>query len=235
MLAGVSHAVLTLEEVRESGLPAFFVDFGESLLYERGQLFELRDREAWRPEGLSRRPLPAEVLAGGVGIDYGWRHAARCACRYCSRWASSEDFPRHRLTPASFARRAARIASAHHESWRAQGFLARLAYLEDAVQTRCRDDPRGMLPGGQTTRSSHDLRGADLRRRADEHAEGRGVHEGHLREVDDHAPAAFVQGAAERTLELGTGVEVELAARRHHGSRPQAACSARRESRSGRP
>ena len=37
-------------------------------------------------------PLPAEVLAEGVGIDYGWRHAARCECRYCSRWASSEDF-----------------------------------------------------------------------------------------------------------------------------------------------
>jgi hypothetical protein len=84
--------VLTLEEVRESGLPAFFVDFGESLLYKRGQLFEVRDRDAWRPEVLSRVPLPAEVLATGVGIDSSWRHAARCACRYCSRWTPSEDF-----------------------------------------------------------------------------------------------------------------------------------------------
>ena len=76
--AEVSRATLSLDEVRESGLPAFFLDFGEALLYEQGRLFELRPLEGGRSTGLGRVPLPAEILEVGVGIDYGWRHAAQC-------------------------------------------------------------------------------------------------------------------------------------------------------------
>ena len=28
-------------------------------------------------------PLPHAILENGVGLEYGWRHIADCACPYC--------------------------------------------------------------------------------------------------------------------------------------------------------
>ena len=40
--AARSRALLSLKEVRASGLPAFFFDHGEHLLYIDGELYDLR-------------------------------------------------------------------------------------------------------------------------------------------------------------------------------------------------
>lgn len=79
------HApLLALREVREIGLPAIFLDYGEALLYLDGQLFSLRDvRGPEMTSGVLPAPLPDQVLDCGVGIEYGWRHVAGCACGLC--------------------------------------------------------------------------------------------------------------------------------------------------------
>jgi hypothetical protein len=76
---------LSLAEVRESGLPALLLDFGEALLYLEGEIFEVGANSAPLPAGSRPVPLPAVILATGVGIDYGWHHAGHCACRFCSK------------------------------------------------------------------------------------------------------------------------------------------------------
>ena len=80
-----SPVPLSLAEVRESGLPALLLDFGEALLYLEGEIFEVD--ASWAPSraGLRAVPLPTSILATGVGIDYGWHHAGHCACRFCSK------------------------------------------------------------------------------------------------------------------------------------------------------
>jgi hypothetical protein len=76
---------LSLAEVRETGLPALLLDFGESLLYLDGEIFEVDASLAPLRVGAHPVPLPAVILATGVGIDYGWHHAGHCACRFCSK------------------------------------------------------------------------------------------------------------------------------------------------------
>jgi hypothetical protein len=88
--AARSRALLSLEEVRASGLPAFFFDHGEHLLYMDGEVFDLGDRDAAWQAGSRPRPLPRQVLESGVGIELGWRHAADCVCRYCCKQAPLE-------------------------------------------------------------------------------------------------------------------------------------------------
>jgi hypothetical protein len=85
--AGRPRTLLSLEEVRASGLPAYFFDHGERLLYMDGELFDLRTGDgAW--QAASRpTPLPRQILESGVGIELGWRHAADCRCRYCGKRA----------------------------------------------------------------------------------------------------------------------------------------------------
>jgi hypothetical protein len=72
-------------EGRESGLPALLLDFGEALLYLAGEIFEVDASMAPLHVGSHPVPLPAVILATGVGIDYGWHHAGHCACRFCSK------------------------------------------------------------------------------------------------------------------------------------------------------
>ena len=81
----LSPVPLSLAEVRETGLPALLLDFGESLLYLDGEIFEVDASGAPLPVGAAPIPLPAVILATGVGIDYGWHHARHCACRFCSK------------------------------------------------------------------------------------------------------------------------------------------------------
>lgn len=80
--AAFSEAQLLLDEVRASGLPAYFFDHGEHLLYLDGDIYDLRDVDAASRSG--SRPLPHQVVESGVGIESGWRHAAGCACAYCN-------------------------------------------------------------------------------------------------------------------------------------------------------
>ena len=88
--AARARALLSLEEVRASGLPAFFFDHGEHLLYMDGELFDLNDRDAAWQAGSHPRPLPRQILESGVGIELGWRHAADCRCRHCRKQALQE-------------------------------------------------------------------------------------------------------------------------------------------------
>ena len=79
-----SGARLSLEEVRESGLPAYFSDHGEHLLYQDGELFDLGGQDgAGTTDHHRPKPLPRQILEAGVGIEYGWRHAADCGCPFC--------------------------------------------------------------------------------------------------------------------------------------------------------
>jgi hypothetical protein len=71
---------LLLKEVREAGLPAYFFDDGEQLVYLDGELYDLAELKA-APGSL--RPLPREILESGVGIEYGWRHTRHCRCSLC--------------------------------------------------------------------------------------------------------------------------------------------------------
>ena len=78
-----SRALLSLDEVRTSNLPAYFYDYSEELLYLDGELFDLREVEAAERTGINPLPLPREILENGVGLEYGWRHVAGCACHCC--------------------------------------------------------------------------------------------------------------------------------------------------------
>lgn len=84
-----ARVLLSLDEVRASGLPAYFFDHGEELFYLDGELFDLRDAEAAQMAGRDPRPLPKEILETGVGIEYGWRHIADCTCHRC--WQPALD------------------------------------------------------------------------------------------------------------------------------------------------
>jgi hypothetical protein len=75
--------LLSLDEIRASGLPAYFHDHGEELLFLDGELFDLREAEAAQHAGKEPQPLPREILENGVGIEYGWRHVPDCVCHYC--------------------------------------------------------------------------------------------------------------------------------------------------------
>ena len=85
-----SPVPLSLAQVREVGLPALFLDYGEALLYLEGDVFDVDATRAPLRAGSGPIPLPAAILASGVGIDYGWHHAGDCACRFCSSAACNE-------------------------------------------------------------------------------------------------------------------------------------------------
>lgn len=85
-----SHVELLLDEVRESGLPACFFEYGEHLLYLDDEIYDLRDADRPAAGGARLRPLPRTVLESGVGIEHGWRHAAGCACPWCRARRAAE-------------------------------------------------------------------------------------------------------------------------------------------------
>ncbi len=86
-----SRPRLTLEEVRASGLPAFFFDHGEHLLYLDEELYDIEDGDTAWEAGSHPEPLPRQILIDGVGIEHGWRHAAGCACHHCQKRAPRDS------------------------------------------------------------------------------------------------------------------------------------------------
>jgi hypothetical protein len=76
--------VLSLADVRESGRPAFFFDYGEALVYEGDEVYDVRDWGDALQSGAEPMPLPHDVLEHAVGIEYGWRHAVICDCDACA-------------------------------------------------------------------------------------------------------------------------------------------------------
>jgi hypothetical protein len=79
---------LTFEEVLAAGQPAVYREFGDHLLYVDGRFFDVREPGAPTPIDVGGSSLPAANeppdARRGVGIEYGWRHAADCPCSYCS-------------------------------------------------------------------------------------------------------------------------------------------------------
>lgn len=73
------------------GLPAFFSEYGEHLLYLNDELYDLHGLgDATRP-GPGAPPLPRQILENGVGIEYGWRHTTGCGCPVCNARATPGD------------------------------------------------------------------------------------------------------------------------------------------------
>ena len=82
-LRDCSDAKLLLEDVRASGVPAYFFDHGERLLFLDGEIYDLREVGAAARAGTNPAPLPHAILENGVGLEYGWRHIAGCVCPQC--------------------------------------------------------------------------------------------------------------------------------------------------------
>jgi hypothetical protein len=78
--------------VRRIGRPALFLDWGETLLFRDGTLFDVHAAADGLALAYPPEELPAQVLDAGVGIDYGWRHLTGCDCRLCceseGEWAN---------------------------------------------------------------------------------------------------------------------------------------------------
>jgi hypothetical protein len=83
--AARSRVLLTLDEVRTIGVPAFFFDYDEQLLYLDDELYDMTDAGATWQADARPRPLPRHILDDGVGIEFGWRHASECACKLCRK------------------------------------------------------------------------------------------------------------------------------------------------------
>lgn len=71
---------LSLEDVVRAGLPGFFRDYGDQLVYLDGRILDATDGVVlYESVGEARDALRA------VGLEYGWRHAADCRCAVCQR------------------------------------------------------------------------------------------------------------------------------------------------------
>ena len=74
---------LSSADVLALGEPAIFDDFGERLLYADGRLIDLLAVRRSFDGALIAPLLPASIIETGVGIEFGWRHAATCGCASC--------------------------------------------------------------------------------------------------------------------------------------------------------
>ena len=76
---------LSSAEVLASGEPALFEDFGERLLYADGRLIDLVAARDTHDGALIAPLLPLSIIETGVGLEFGWHHAAACPCAACRR------------------------------------------------------------------------------------------------------------------------------------------------------
>ena len=75
---------LSFREVIDSGRPAVFRQFGDSLLFVDGTVFDVIKPGSPIELGL-KVPLEDPYFARrAVGIEYGWRHALHCPCDVCA-------------------------------------------------------------------------------------------------------------------------------------------------------
>ena len=74
---------LSSADVLISGEPALFDDFGERLLYADGRLIDLTAARRSSDGELLAPLLPASIIETGVGLEFGWHHAAACPCAAC--------------------------------------------------------------------------------------------------------------------------------------------------------
>jgi hypothetical protein len=75
---------LSFAEIVEVGLPAAYVDFGERLVFLDGKLLD-----AQQPGAAIEIPIDGPMgLNGMIGIEFGWRHARACPCRFCAQLQS---------------------------------------------------------------------------------------------------------------------------------------------------
>ena len=81
----VSGRILSLNEVASLGAPALFLDYGETLLYENGVLYDLHETLEGGAGRFPPEKLPVEVLEHGTGIEYGWYHLVGCDCPACRK------------------------------------------------------------------------------------------------------------------------------------------------------
>jgi hypothetical protein len=79
----VSGRCLSLDEVTGLGEPALFLDYGETLLYEDGVVYDLHETLAGGAGAYPPERLPAQVLEHPTGIEYGWHHLLGCVCPVC--------------------------------------------------------------------------------------------------------------------------------------------------------
>jgi hypothetical protein len=71
---------LSLEDVMAAGLPAVYEEHGEHLVYRDGCIFEAP------AAGTAEEPiLTLDRATAMIGLEFGWRHVAGCACRLCRR------------------------------------------------------------------------------------------------------------------------------------------------------
>lgn len=78
---------LSLADVMTVGLPAVYAQFGERLVYLDGRIFDASD-----PSTLAEIPVSVADWSGqAVGLEFGWRHASDCSCRFCANGGP----PRH--------------------------------------------------------------------------------------------------------------------------------------------
>ena len=77
----LGHTRLTFEQVRQSRMPAIFQKYGERVLFLDDRVFLFDEDGDLGPEG-GPTVIDASALEE-VGIEYGWRHASDCRCRFC--------------------------------------------------------------------------------------------------------------------------------------------------------
>ncbi len=80
-----SDQPFSLSEVRRIGRPALFLDWGETLLFRDGAIFDLHGTVDERAVADPPEVLPIQIMETAVGIEYGWRHLAGCDCPSCGQ------------------------------------------------------------------------------------------------------------------------------------------------------
>ncbi len=74
---------LTFEQVRQSRVPAIFQKYGERVLFLDDRVFLFDEDDGDLGPGAGPTVIDASALEE-VGIEYGWRHAYDCHCRFCA-------------------------------------------------------------------------------------------------------------------------------------------------------
>ena len=87
---------LSLADVGSVGLPAVYQQFGDQLIYMDGSIFDAGD------PGLITEIVHSAGESGQVvGLEFGWQHAAGCACPLCSNDRPAKPAPKPAQTTSA--------------------------------------------------------------------------------------------------------------------------------------